>query len=174
MFTKKKSDAPIASTVKSSKPDMPVTVIGKGINIEAAKLTGNESVRIDGHFIGEVDLNSSLILGETGVIEGNTHAKYIVVGGTVRGDVSCDTVLHISPTAKVDGDIRTNSIIVEEGGQLNGRYQVGETPSLAKPEVQPLLTSDRTDRPNRDRSYLEKSLEIVDSSSNGNDKDNKK
>jgi len=108
--------------------EVPNTVIGKGITLETAMLTGKESVRIDGMFFGDIDLDGSLILGDTGCIEGMVHAKYIVLAGTVRGNIDCDTVLHISPTAKVYGDIRTHAIIVDEGGQLNGRYQVGEAP----------------------------------------------
>ena len=116
--------------------EVPGTVIGQGITLESALLTGQESVRIDGMFLGDVDLDGSLILGETGSIEGRVHAKYIIVAGTVRGNIECDTVLHISPTARVYGDIKTNSIIVDEGGQLNGRYQVGNAPALTGSEVQ--------------------------------------
>ena len=86
--------------------DVPNTVIGKGITLESALLTGKESVRIDGVFYGDVDLDGSLILGETGTIEGNVHAKYIIAAGLVKGNVECDTVLHVSPTARIYGDIK--------------------------------------------------------------------
>ena len=142
--------------------EVPGTVIGKGITLEAALLTGQESVRIDGVFLGDVNLDGSLILGETGSIEGAVRAKYIIAAGQVRGNIESDT-LHVSTTARIDGDIKTNSIIVDEGGQLNGRYQVGEAQQLLGAEKQPLLTnaSDYTPRSD-EKSYLDKSLEIVD------------
>ncbi|MCL1999008.1 MAG: polymer-forming cytoskeletal protein [Turicibacter sp.] len=142
--------------------EAPGTVIGKGITIEAAVLTGRESVRIDGVFLGNVDLDGSLILGETGSIEGTIRAKYIVVAGLVRGNIECEGVLHISPTARVNGDIKTNSIIVDEGGQLNGRYQVGEATAMVSSETQPLLSNTIPGLRNDEKSYLDKSLEIVD------------
>ena len=144
--------------------EAPGTVIGKGITIDSALLTGKESVRIDGVFIGDVDLDGSLILGETGTIEGRVRAKYIILAGLVRGNVECDGVLHVSSTARINGDIRTASIIVDEGGQLNGRYQVGEMPALAA-DNQPLLPNsspENSDDKTEEKSYLAKSLEIVD------------
>lgn len=142
--------------------EVPGTVIGKGITLETALLTGKESVRIDGILLGDVDLDGSLILGETGCIEGKVHAKYIIIAGLVRGNIECDTVLHVSPTARVNGDIRANSIIVDEGGQLNGRYQVGESPAMIGAENQPLLPNSSETRSTGEKSYLDKSLEIVD------------
>jgi len=142
--------------------DVPGTVIGKGITLEAALLTGKESVRIDGVFLGDVDLEGSLILGETGSIEGSIHAKYIIVAGTVNGSIECDTTLHVSPTARVNGGIKTNTIIVDEGGKLNGRYQVGEIPAMINGESQPLLPTPESEAASGEKSYLAKSLEIVD------------
>ena len=144
--------------------EVPGTVIGKGITLESALLTGKESVRIDGIFLGDVDLDGSLILGETGSIEGAVRAKYIILAGLVRGNIESET-LHVSPTARINGDITTQSIIVDEGGQLNGRYQVGkragggsDVQSLLPNTDTPRLTSEKSN----DKSYLDKSLEIVE------------
>ena len=162
MFTKK-TDAP--------QVELPNTIIGHGITLESALLTGKESIRIDGTFYGNVDLESSLILGDTGVIEGNVRAKYMIAAGQIRGNVECDTVLHVSPTARINGDIKARSIIVDEGGQLNGSYHVGESTKLMSGEAQPLLpdgvdaTETKEGRPGSStggRSYLDKSMEIVD------------
>ncbi|MCL1988836.1 MAG: polymer-forming cytoskeletal protein [Firmicutes bacterium] len=139
--------------------EVPGTVIGKGITLEAAVLTGKESVRIDGVFLGDVNLDGSLILGETGSIEGTVKAKYIILAGLVRGNIDCDGTLHVSSTARINGDIKTNSIIVDEGGQLNGRYQVGELPMVSA-DKQPLLSTSSSK--GDDKSYLDKSLEIID------------
>ena len=144
--------------------DVPHTVIGQGITLESALLTGKESVRIDGIFYGDVNLEGSLILGETGTIEGNVHAKYIIAAGLIKGNIECDTVLHVSPTARIYGDIKTSAIIVDEGGLLNGRYQVGEPSShMIRAENQPLLQDSYEDSKPGEKSYLAKSLEIVDS-----------
>ena len=142
--------------------DVPDTVIGRGITLEAALLTGKESVRVDGVFLGDVNLGGSLILGETGTIEGNVRGKYVIVAGHVKGNIECEGILHISSTARVYGDIKAASIIVDEGGQLSGRYQVGEASTMIGMDKQPLLTEGVDSSQSSEKSYLDKSLEIVD------------
>jgi len=104
----------------------PNTVIGEGISLEAARMTGAESVRIDGKYTGNLELDGSLVLGDSGVIVGNVDASYFLVAGEMTGDVKCHTQLHFASTARVNGDIVANSLIVDEGSQVNGRYTIGQ------------------------------------------------
>ena len=147
--------------------DVPNTIIGLGITVEAVRLSGKESVRIDGNFFGDIDLDGSLILGESGVIEGRTRASYIVVAGTVRGDIVCDSILHIASTAVINGDITANKIIVDEGGQFNGRSQVGEGQILERLQSQPMFAEIETSEKRLEsRSYLDRATEIIAESEN--------
>jgi cytoskeletal protein CcmA (bactofilin family) len=107
--------------------DSPNTVIGAGIVIEAARLTGRDSVRIDGEFKGNVELEGSLVLGDTGSITGDVRASYFLVAGEVNGNIYCDTQLHFASTARVVGDVSTPNLVLDEGSQVTGRYNVGET-----------------------------------------------
>ena len=106
--------------------DSPTTVIGMGICIEAARITGSDSVRIDGDFKGNVELGGSLVLGETGTITGQVRANYFLVAGEVNGNIYCDTQLHFAATARVVGDVHTPNLILDEGSQVTGQYHVGE------------------------------------------------
>ena len=105
--------------------DQPSTIIGKGVYLEAAKMTGQESVHIDGIFKGNIEIEGDLVLGDTGSIMGDVHATVFVVAGEVQGNISCSTKLHFTKTAKVFGDIKTSSLEVDEGSQVSGRYVVG-------------------------------------------------
>ena len=105
--------------------DTPSTVIGKGVMLEAVRMVGTESVRIDGVYKGDVDIDGSLVLGDSGSITGDVRAKYFLVAGEVNGNITCDTQLHFASTAKVVGDIKTSSLIVDEGSQVTGKYNVG-------------------------------------------------
>jgi len=147
--------------------DIPNTIIGHGITVEAVRLSGKESVRIDGNFFGDIELDGSLILGESGVIEGRTRAIYIVIAGTVRGDIICDGVLHIASTAVVNGDITASKLIVDEGGQLNGRSQVGESNILEIVQNQPMFAEVESEEKRiESRSYLDRANEIIAESEN--------
>ena len=113
----------------------PNTVIGEGMSLEAVRMTGAESVRIDGTYKGNLELDGSLVLGDSGVIQGNVEASYFLVAGEITGNIKCHTQLHFASTAKVTGDIEAQSLIVDEGSQVTGRYRVGQPkgpmPSLA-------------------------------------------
>jgi len=118
MFFKK------TGSVTTAELDAPGTVIGKDIYLEAVRLTGQESIRIDGTFKGEIDLDGSLVLGDTGNIYGDVIANYFLVAGEVDGNITCSTQLHIAATAKVIGDIQTPSLVMDEGCQVFGRCNV--------------------------------------------------
>jgi len=112
----------------------PNTVIGEGMSIEAIRMTGPESVRIDGTYKGNLELDGSLVLGDSGVIVGNVEASYFLVAGEVTGNVKCHTQLHFASTAKIVGDIEAQSLIVDEGSQVSGRYRVGQ-PKAPAPTI---------------------------------------
>ena len=109
--------------------DAPGTIVGRGAVLEAARLSGNESVRIDGIFRGNIDLDGSLVLGDAGSVTGDITAKYIVIAGRVNGNIHCESMLHFASTARVTGDIEAQSLIVDEGSQISGQYYVGEFPA---------------------------------------------
>jgi len=100
------------------------TFIDQGVLIEGKKLSGSESVRIDGHFIGDVDLDGCLQIGETGVIEGDLKVSYALIAGTVYGNIICKATVQLAPTAKIRGDILCNNMIIDEGAVFYGYCQM--------------------------------------------------
>jgi len=113
------------SVTNTTDLDTPNTVIGKGVYLEAARMTGQESIRIDGIYKGTIEIEGSVVLGDTGSITGNVNANYFLVAGEMTGNIKCATQLHFASTAKVEGDIQASSLIVDEGCQVSGRYIVG-------------------------------------------------
>ena len=119
MFFKKKA-------VSAAELDAPNTVIGKGMYLEAARLSGRESVRIDGIYKGMVEIDGSLVLGDSGSLTGDVSANYFLVAGEITGNINCAGQLHFASTSKVFGDVRSSSLIVDEGAQVSGKYFVGQ------------------------------------------------
>ena len=112
--------------VATQELNAPNTVIGEGMYLEAARMTGQESVRIDGVYKGEIEIDGSLVLGDSGSVSGNVQASYFLVAGEMMGNIKCHTQLHFASTARVIGDVHAQSLIVDEGSQVTGRYRVGE------------------------------------------------
>jgi len=113
----------------------PNTVIGEGMTIEAIRITGSESVRVDGTYKGNIEIDGSLVLGDSGSIIGDVEASYFLVAGEMTGNVKCNTQLHFASTAKVIGDIEAQSLIVDEGSQVTGRYRIGEPKTLTRGDI---------------------------------------
>ncbi|MCL1863928.1 MAG: polymer-forming cytoskeletal protein [Defluviitaleaceae bacterium] len=110
--------------------DSPSTVIGKDVYLESARMKATESVRIDGIFKGNIEIDGSLVLGDSGSVTGDIRASYFLVAGEVNGNIACNSQLHFASTAKVVGDVQANSLIVDEGAQVSGRYIISGSNSM--------------------------------------------
>lgn len=89
------------------------TLISKGCIVEG-RIESDVFIRIDGHVKGDVFSGEGLIVGENGLIEGNVHAREIVIFGTVNGTVKADYI-DIKSSGKILGELHTISLKVEKG-----------------------------------------------------------
>jgi cytoskeletal protein CcmA (bactofilin family) len=96
------------------------TIIGQGVTIQTEKLSGTESVRIDGNFRGDIELDGYLHIGANGRVMGNLHVSIAKIEGRVKGNVTCRDMVELTATASLQGDIYTGTIVVQEGAKLNG------------------------------------------------------
>lgn len=79
------------------------------------------SLRIDGRLEGSVLKADSVVLGVGATMSGDIHAREVIVGGTLTGSVHAAERVELQATAIVTGDVRTVSVLVQEGGVVNGR-----------------------------------------------------
>ena len=73
---------------------------------------------------GEVRCDKKLVMGEDSTVEGKLFAQDAVVMGTVRGDINVTETLHLQATAKIQGNIITKYLMVDEGAIFNGDCKV--------------------------------------------------
>jgi len=85
----------------------------------SGKLFFESPVRIDGKVEGEVE-GSTLIFGESADIKAIVKGGTVIVGGKLTGDMDCGEKLVIKSTGSVTGNIKTNKLIIEDGGIFNG------------------------------------------------------
>ena len=96
------------------------TVIGDGITIEGARITGTGVMRIDGEVIGELDVVGNIIIGETGHVVGNINVNHLLIAGRMEGNAICRETIHLEPTSQLIGNIEAASLVVDEGAVFNG------------------------------------------------------
>lgn len=96
------------------------TVIGKESSFKGNLEAPGGSVRIDGYFEGEIHIGGDLIVGEGGVIVGNMVAKNVIVAGEIKGTIEARGKMELAPSAKVIGDSKMITLVVEDGAFLQG------------------------------------------------------
>ena len=102
------------------------TVIAKDLTVTGT-LQGDGVVQIEGTVEGEISLRGYVIVAATGVVRGPIEAEVIRIAGSVEGDLTAHDHLRLEKTGSVVGNVTTVSLIVEEGGWLNGRTTMVRT-----------------------------------------------
>jgi cytoskeletal protein CcmA (bactofilin family) len=78
-------------------------------------------MRVDGHLSGRVSSTSgTLIVGANGKVDANIEVAIAVIHGTINGDIIATQRLELGRAAKVNGNIQTPSLIIEQGAVFEG------------------------------------------------------
>ena len=109
---------------RDSKPVETIdTLIGAG-SILQGDLEFTGGLRVDGHIKGHIsaqDTNQgTLVLSESGIIEGDINVPHVVINGPVKGNVVSSGHVELQAKAKVTGDIHYKAVEMELGAMLNG------------------------------------------------------
>jgi cytoskeletal protein CcmA (bactofilin family) len=97
-----------------------MAAIGQSI-IFRGELSGDEDLEIEGQVEGTVKLpNHQLTVGAHGCLNAEVAAKTIIVIGRVIGNLTATERIEIQATGRVEGDLRTPRLHVQEGAILNG------------------------------------------------------
>ena len=99
------------------------TIVGPATEVHG-RLVANESMRIDGRIIGNIEARQgkdvSIALGRTGFVQGDIYAFRVLIAGRVEGNVYATERVELHEGAEVRGDITYGQIGIEHGAKLNG------------------------------------------------------
>lgn len=96
----------------------------QGTNIEGT-VNAEKDIRIDGTMKGTLVCKGKLIIGPTGTIIGDVQCENAVIEGRFDGVMTVGEVLHVKETAKIEGDISTQKLIVQPGSIFNVKCKMG-------------------------------------------------
>ncbi|TVX91811.1 bactofilin family protein [Paenibacillus agilis] len=144
---------------KSSRPSMTDTIISYGTAIEG-QLNCPSNLRIDGQFKGTITCQGTVIIGNNGETHANIEAKQIIVAGTIYGELTAEGKLTITSTGHVAGNCVSQSLVIEEGGTLNGISKM-KGPESAAEQIQPSISLpiDNSDAPSSSNNTHESEIE---------------
>ncbi len=106
--------------------DKITTFLGKGTEFEGI-LESFGALRIDGHFKGEISGEASLVVGEGAKIESDIHVSRLLNSGEIKGSVVAKKRVEICEPGKVLGNIRTPSLVMDEGAIMEGHCRMHRT-----------------------------------------------
>lgn len=110
--------------------------LGAGSHFEG-KLAFNEIARLDGAFRGEVTSSDTLIIGESGDMQAEICVGALILSGRLRGNVKAALKVELRAPARLDGDIETPQLVIEEGVIFNGKLTMPVRETAAAGTGQP-------------------------------------
>jgi cytoskeletal protein CcmA (bactofilin family) len=96
-----------------------LNIIGPGTSVQG-DLVSEGDIRIDGNIIGNIQARSRLVIGESSLVTGHIQARHATVSGLVKGNISVLETLLLKPSARIEGDITADKLVIESGAQFNG------------------------------------------------------
>ncbi len=101
------------------------TVIGADARFKG-ELTFDKGVRIEGGFDGQIRSKGILHVAEGAKLSANIEAANVRVEGECKGDFIVSEKLHLLATAKVEGNLRTTRLEINDGAIFVGNVTVGQ------------------------------------------------
>lgn len=118
MFTNKNQDMRQPETTTT------INMIGSGTVING-DIQSKGDIRVDGTLKGSITTSGKLVLGKTGVIEGDVVCKDADISGTIKAKITVSQLLSLNSSAKLSGDIITNKLSIEPGASFTGSCSMG-------------------------------------------------
>ncbi|TYB31491.1 MAG: polymer-forming cytoskeletal protein [Candidatus Mcinerneyibacterium aminivorans] len=108
----------------AGKNDEMKTVLGETSKIQG-EMEVSHGISINGYFKGKLKSKGKILVGKNGRVEADVEAEEIVNAGFIDGEVYAKKKLIIHNEGEVDGSIKTSKLVLEKGGKINGRVDMG-------------------------------------------------
>lgn len=99
--------------------------LDKGSHLQG-ELLFEETFRIDGRFQGKIRSGSELILGDTADVTGEIEVGRLSVNGSLKGTVRATERVELHSRARVEADVTTPVLKIEEGARFDGSCRMAE------------------------------------------------
>ena len=97
-----------------------VTVVGTGARLEGNVVSAG-SLRIDGQVKGQINADGDVVLSPQSQVEADIRSQNVSVAGRFKGNIVVKGKAHLARGGRVDGNITSKTLVVEEGGVFHGQ-----------------------------------------------------
>ena len=100
------------------------TLISSG-TILKGDISSNSDLRIDGTVIGNINSSAKIIIGNTGVVEGDIAGNQADIVGKVSGNIRAKELLQLRGECVVTGNLFAGKLQIEPTATFNGQCHMG-------------------------------------------------
>jgi len=97
-----------------------VTIVGAGARLEGNVVSAG-SLRIDGQVKGQINADGDVTLSPQSQVEADIRAQNVSVAGRFNGNIVVKDRAHLARGGRIDGNITSKTLVVEEGGVFHGQ-----------------------------------------------------
>ncbi len=105
---------------KKNKFDTIETFIGQN-TVFNGNISTDKTIRIDGKMTGNIEKSAGVIIGDAASLKGDINSNYVLVSGTVEGNITATEYVELFNKSKIIGNIQTKMISISEGAVFEGR-----------------------------------------------------
>jgi cytoskeletal protein CcmA (bactofilin family) len=100
------------------------TLISAGTTLKG-DISSNSDLRIDGTIIGNISSSSKIVIGASGVVEGDITGNQADIVGKVSGNIKTKDLLQLRGDCMVNGNVYAGKLQVEPTAVFNGQCHMG-------------------------------------------------
>ena len=97
-----------------------VTIVGQGAKLEGTVVSAG-SLRIDGQVKGQVNADGDVMLSPQSQVEADIRAQNVSIAGKFKGSIVVKGRAEINRGGRVDGNVTSKTLVVEEGAVFQGQ-----------------------------------------------------
>lgn len=105
------------------------TILGPKASLDGRLEGGN--ITLQGRFRGELRASGLVRIAEGSDVDAKVEATQVEIGGKFHGEINAQS-LHLLRPARASGTFRAKKLSVEEGGQIDGDFEIGESSMVSK------------------------------------------
>ena len=79
---------------------------------------------IKGFVSGIIDASGDLVVDTDATVEADIKVRRLLVRGNIEGNITADTIIHVTSTGSIVGNIESRQVILEEGSFFSGKCEM--------------------------------------------------
>ncbi len=100
------------------------TLIGAGTTLKG-DITSKNDLRVDGTVLGNINCLAKIVIGSSGIVEGDITGNQADIVGKVTGNIRSKELLQLRGNCVVEGNLYAGKLQLEPTATFNGECHMG-------------------------------------------------